>query len=515
MKLAEATVMQGLDRRAIENGVPGIVLMENAGKGTVDLIARQFGNLAGKTVSIIAGPGNNGGDGFVIARHLLQLGARPLVFCLVVLEVIKGDALSNFNAVKNLQIECVHLEEDSDLDKYQGIWAHSAVIVDAILGTGLKREVSGLFARVIDSLNNSGRPIVAVDIPSGLDSDSGKPLGVCINATLTATYGLAKPGHVTYPGVEHTGILKVVDIGIPQQIIDEAAIALDLLQKNEMAGIVPRRQPTSHKGSFGHLLLLAGSQGKTGAAILAARAALRSGAGLVTLGVPQKLNDIFEKSLVEAMTIPLASEYFLGQEDLHAIESALLGKNSLVVGPGIGMDPETRALIARLYTDVGLPMVIDADGLNCIAQERLELRHDSPRILTPHPGEMARLTGISTKEIQEDRRAIASSFAAKHDVIIVLKGAATIVAAPDGRVAINPTGNSTMAAGGMGDVLSGLVGALIAQGLSAWDASCLGVYVHGLAADRIVSAHDLPFGILATEVADEIPLAFRELLKGE
>jgi NAD(P)H-hydrate epimerase len=446
---------------------------------------------------------------------LLQLGARPFVFCLVPSETIKGDALINFNSVKNLKIECVHLKDDSDLLKYQGILGHSAVIVDAIFGTGLKREVGGLFAKVIEWLNRSGRPIVAVDIPSGLDSDSGKPLGVCVKATLTATYGLAKPGHVTYPGVGYTGILKVVDIGIPQQVVDEAAIAIDLLQKNEMARLVPRRQPTSHKGSFGHLLLLAGSQGKTGAAILAARAALRAGTGLVSLGVPQKLNDIFEKSLVEAMTIPLASDYFLGKEDLHAIENALLGKNSLVVGPGTGTDPETCALIAKLYTDVALPMVIDADGLNILAQEKVELRHASPRILTPHPGEMARLTGISTKEIQENRRAIASSFAVQHGVTVVLKGAATIIAAPDGRVAINPTGNATMAAGGMGDVLSGLIGALIAQGLSAWDASCLGVYAHGLAADRIVLAHDLPFGILATEVADEIPLAFREILKGE
>lgn len=515
MKLAEALVMQGLDRRTIELGVPGVVLMENAGKGTVSLLAEQFGDLSGRTVSIVVGPGNNGGDGFVIARHLLQSGARPVVFCVVDPAEIKGDALINHTIVVNLKIPITYIKKESDLDKCHNVLVHSALIVDALFGTGLKRKVEGVFAEAITLMNRAGRPIVSVDIPSGLDSDSGFPLGACINATITATYGLPKPGHVTYPGVDYTGILKVVDIGIPPQVIDEAVIAVELLQKKEMACLVPSRSQTSHKGSFGHMLLLAGSQGKTGAAILAARAALRSGAGLVSLGVPQKLNDIFEKSLIEAMTIPLASEFFIGIDDIHAIESALHGKDALVVGPGIGTDPETSALVAKLYADVDLPMVVDADAITILSQIKGSLSHRAPRVFTPHPGEMARLTGKTVKEVQENRRLIASDFAVQHGVVVVLKGAATVIAAPDGRVAINPTGNVAMAAGGMGDVLSGLIGALIAQGVSAWDASCLGVYVHGLAADQIVAAHDLPFGILASEVADQIPLAFSEIMNGK
>ena len=380
MKLAEAAVMQGLDRRSIELGVPGVVLMENAGKGTVDLLVKQFGDMAGRTVSIVAGPGNNGGDGFVIARHLLQLGAKPYVLCLVDSLKIKGDALINYSIVERLEINVAHIKDERDMTKFRTVLGHSAVIVDALFGTGLKRNIDGLFAKAIECMNLSGPPILAVDIPSGLDSDSGKPLGACVNALLTVTYGLAKPGHVTYPGVEYTGLLKVVDIGIPQQIIDEAAIPIDLLQKNELAGRIPRRGQTSHKGSCGHLLLLAGSQGKTGAAILAARAALRSGVGLVSLAVPQKLNDIFEKSLIEAMTIPLASDYFFGNDDFHAIENALQGKDSLVVGPGIGTDPETCGLVSKLYADVDLPMVVDADGLNILAQEKVELGHASARI---------------------------------------------------------------------------------------------------------------------------------------
>lgn len=515
MKLAEAAVMQGLDRRTIELGVPGVVLMENAGKGTVLSMARHFGELSGRTVSIVVGPGNNGGDGFVIARHLLQLGARPIIFSLVLPEKIMGDALVNYKIVTALEIPYTQITCEADLESCRAVWGRSVLLVDAIFGTGLRRPVAGVFAQVIEAMNGCRRPIVAVDIASGLDSDSGKILGVCVNARLTTTYGLAKPGQFTYPGTKYTGVLEIVDIGIPAQVVEAAGISIELLERRGIAGLVPAREQESHKGSFGHLLLLAGSQGKTGAAILAAKASLRAGVGLVTLGVPQKLNDIFEKSLVEAMTIPLASEYFLGEEDRHAIAEALPGKSAVVLGPGIGLDPETSSLVSRLYKEINLPMVVDADGLNVLAQEKCRLRQEYPRILTPHPGEMARLVGGSTADIQGDRRAVASAFAVSHGVVVVLKGAATVIAAPDGRVAINPTGNAVMAAAGMGDVLAGVIGALLAQGLSAWDASCLGAYVHGLAADRIVAAHGLPFGILAGEVADELPLAFKEIVNGE
>jgi NAD(P)H-hydrate epimerase len=388
---------------------------------------------------------------------------------------------------------------------------HSAILVDAVFGTGLKREVGGHFAVAIELMQRSGLPLVAVDIPSGLNSDSGQVMGCCAGADLTVTYGLAKPGQVIYPGAELTGSLRVVDIGIPPEAVAGADITTVLLQKNDVAAMVPGRPAASHKGVFGHLLVLAGSQGKTGAAILCGQAALRTGTGLVSLGSPRRLNNIYETRLPEAMTVPLASDYYLDISDYTAIAAALRGKKAVVLGPGLGLADETRELVGKLYNEVDLPMVLDADGLNCLAGAGALAAKGAVRIMTPHPGEMARLTGLSTGEIQADRLAVAAAFARKNNMILVLKGAATIIADPNGRLAINPTGNPGMAVGGMGDVLAGIIGGLLAQGLSAWEASCLGVYLHGLAADRI--AENVRVGFLASEVADEIPLALLHIAK--
>ena len=512
MKLAEAQVMRDLDACTINDyGIPGIVLMENAGRCTVEAMLKRYGPLTGKLISVLVGPGNNGGDGLVIARYLHQIGAKPLVVLLTCPEKLLGDAAVNLQIVKHLPITIKQVVERGDLDLIAASLQHSTLLVDAIFGTGLTREVGGNFAAAITLMNQTGRPIVAVDMSSGLNSDSGQVMGVCVRADLTVTYGLAKPGQVTYPGADQVGSLDVVDIGIPPEVVAQAEIKIDLLQKRDVAGLVPQRFADSHKGSFGHLLVLAGSHGKTGSAILSVKGALRAGTGLVTLGSPQKLNGIYEASLAEAMTVPLASDYCLSIDDYINILTVLSGKKAVVLGPGLGLADETRALVSKLYRNVELAMVIDADGLNGLSQEKALVNHKAVgRIMTPHPGEMARMTGLSIREIQANRREVAASFAKENNVVLVLKGAATIIADPHGRLAINPTGNPGMATGGMGDVLSGVIGGLLSQGLSVWEAACLGVYAHGLAADRI--AAKVQAGFLASEVADEMPLVLQDLL---
>jgi len=513
MKLAEAQVMRGLDERAINYyGIPGVVLMENAGRGTVDAMQQRYGSLAGQLISILVGPGNNGGDGLVIARCLHQLGARPQVFLLTAPEQLVGDAAVNLQIVSRLPIKIRPVLKTADVNDMAISLRHSAILVDALFGTGLKREVAGHFAAAIELMNRLEKPVVAVDISSGLNSDSGQVMGCCTKADLTVTYGLAKPGQVVYPGAGFVGSLQVADIGIPAEAVERAAIKTSLLQREDVGVLVPKRLADSHKGGFGHLLVLAGSHGKTGAALLCARGALRSGTGLVSLASPQKLNYIYETRLVEAMTVPLASDYNLAIDDYAAITEALAAKKAVVLGPGLGLADETSELVCRLYGEVEVPMVVDADALNCLAREgSLTNKLAAPRIMTPHPGEMARMTGLTSSEIQKNRLGIAASFAQEYNVILVLKGAGTIIADPSGRLAINPTGNPGMAAGGMGDVLAGIVGGLLAQGLSAWEAACLGVYLHGLAGDRI--AAKVEAGFLAAELADEIPLALQNLVK--
>jgi NAD(P)H-hydrate epimerase len=305
--------------------------------------------------------------------------------------------------------------------------------------------------------------------------------------------------------------MKIFDIGIPAEIVARVGVQVELLDHATMSGLIPRRSLAAHKGTFGHLLVLAGSLGKGGAAVLCGLGATRSGTGLVTIATPKILNTVVQGALPEAMTTALSfSQHCLSDTDYDLLLAAAQGKKAVAVGPGMGTEEETGHLVRKLYQELRQPMVVDADGLNLLAAE-IGVLTAGPRILTPHPGEMSRLTGLTTLEIQGDRRTVATDFAKRHGVYLVLKGASTIIAAPDGRLAINPTGNPGMAAGGMGDVLTGLLGGLLAQGLAPWEASCLAVYIHGLAGDRIVRA-GRPFGFLASELAAEIPAAFQEVL---
>lgn len=522
MKLARAEEMRNLDRIAIERyGTPGIVLMENAGRETVACMIDEFGPVEGKLVPVFAGPGNNGGDGLVIARHVHNRGGIPYIFHLTEPEKLRGDAGINRTIVGRLGLPHRVALTDEDLrdavaeivrlGQTRPVWA----LVDALFGTGLQRPLAGHFLTAVHGINRlhseNGFPVAAVDIPSGLDADNGMVLGGCVKADLTITYGLAKPGHVLHGGGDLVGRLRVVDIGIPRQAVEEGGLTGEALDGSILRELKPRKT-AGHKGSFGHVLLLAGSMGKTGAAMLAARGALRSGTGLVTLCVPADLNPVFESSLLEAMTVPLPNSIScLSAADHDLIRSQAEGKSAVVLGPGLGTAQQTQELVRRLYRGIGLPMVVDADALNILAMEP-DCLADPPaaRLLTPHPGEMARLTGNSAAEIQQDRigsavRFIAAVNRAASNVTLILKGAGTVICDPHRSWAVNTTGNPGMAAGGMGDVLSGLLGGLLAQGYPAAVGARLGVYLHGLAADMLV--RHAPFGYLASEVADSIPAA--------
>ncbi|MDZ7642259.1 MAG: NAD(P)H-hydrate dehydratase [Desulfurivibrio sp.] len=356
--------------------------------------------------------------------------------------------------------------------------------------------------------------MLALDAPSGVNGDDGAILGEAVQATATVTFALAKPGLLFSPGREATGELEVADIGMPPEVYRRVDIRWEQLAAPGLAPWLPRRRRASHKGDFGHLLLLAGSLGKTGAALLAARGALRGGVGLLSAAVPLPLLPVFATALPELMTIPLPeAEQAAGMADLELLRAALTDKTALVMGPGLGTGPATGELVLTLYRELRQPVVVDADALNILASRPAALGEAAGcRILTPHPGEMARLLNLSSGEVQKDRLAWAAKLAARYQVWVVLKGADTVVAAPDGRLALNPTGNPGMATGGMGDVLAGLLGALLCQGLEPWRAACLGVYLHGLAADLLAAEYEINFGFTASEVADAIPAACRRLL---
>uniref|UniRef100_A0A7V4G7E4 Bifunctional NAD(P)H-hydrate repair enzyme n=1 Tax=Desulfobacca acetoxidans TaxID=60893 RepID=A0A7V4G7E4_9BACT len=506
MKLVTASEMRELDRRTIQDlGVPSLVLMENAGRGTYQVIRREFPHLAGP-VAVLAGRGNNGGDGFVVARYLANAGIPVMVFLLAARDQVQGDARVNFQILQGMGVEVAEVITEAHLNHLCQHLTQARLVVDALLGTGLNSPVRGLMAQTINRLNQLAVPRVSVDIPSGLSADTGKPLGVCVEAQVTVTYGFPKLGQILPPGRDLVGRLWLVDISIPPALAQ--ALKTELAEVGEMRGLLPHRPRESHKGTYGHLVVVAGSEGKTGAAVLAAEGGLRTGAGLVTAAVPAGLNDILEVKLTEAMTLPLPEAQgvrALGAAASGPLKEFLAGKTAVALGPGLGTHPETQELVRALVRECPLPLVIDADGVNALAGHLEVLHHaPGPRILTPHPGEMARLLGVSPRDIQDRRLEVARETALAHGIYLILKGAQTVVAGPQGHVSVNPSGNPALASGGTGDVLTGLVGGYLAQRLSPWDAARLGVYLHGLAADYLV-ANFGPHGHAAGDLLQIFP----------
>lgn len=514
MILVTAQEMAELDRRTIEEiGIPGVVLMENAARGALAFFEHIVPDLTQRRLVVLAGTGNNAGDGFVLARLLLCRGASVRVVCLRPAERLRGDALINYRILENLGLRPYHWDETADFSSQFATVRDADIIIDAILGTGLSNPVQGLYRDVIEAVNALEKPVLAVDVPSGLDATTGKILGAAVRATATATFGLPKLGQRIAQGDALVGTLHVVDIGIPPHVVASAGIRRWWLEHDTCRQWIQPRPAETHKGRAGHVCVLAGSPGKTGAATLACLGAARVGAGLVTLFIPRSLNPILEVKLTEAMTLPI--EETSEQSPAAAAEPEILafleGKEVLALGPGISLNEETRRLVLNLIPRSPCPLVLDADALTIVADAQEILQKASiPVIVTPHPGEMARLRHCSVAEVQEDRLRAAQEFSRQHGVIVVLKGHRTVVASPDGRLAVNGSGTPAMASGGMGDVLTGMIAGFVGEGMEPFHAACLGVYIHSKAAEMACQGATTR-GLLAGDVLEHIPFAIGAL----
>jgi len=508
MKILTAEQMRELDRLTVERcGIPYATLMETAGSRVVEAIIENYGPVAGKYVAIFCGKGNNGGDGAVVARLLWMCGAEAVdVFLLGKLEETKGEARSNFEIVKRLAETrtdtngCELSFREIVTDEQSGLSLLPDLAIDALFGTGLTRQVEGIYLEAILSLNSlrtvHNSPVISVDIPSGLSSDSSNPIGPHVRADLTVSFTAPKIGNVISPTCEANGKLVIASIGTPDWLIHEIGSQIELVEESQIKQWLggSRRISNAHKNSVGDVLLIAGSRGKTGAAALASETVLRAGAGLVTVATSSSAQALLiTQTRPEVMTEALA-ETVDGAISYEAIKQALRlaeKKTVIAIGPGLSSsDESTRAFVRELVERRTAPMVIDADGLNALAPWPEELKGSDklPIIVTPHPGEMARLIGKTNADVQADRISVAREFAEKHHVIVVLKGSRSLIAAPDGNVYVNPTGNAGMATAGSGDVLTGLIAGLLAQSpTDALGATIAGVYLHGLAGDIAAS----------------------------
>ena len=515
MKIVTAAQMQALDHRAItEAHIPSLTLMENAGSSVVAAMAQIFGSLAGKTVAILCGKGHNGGDGFVVARLLKRKRARVQVLLMARVADLADDTKTMYRRFVSVGDASAVLACPSTA-KLQTLLRGSDLIVDALLGTGLSAPVIGPYRTAIDCINDADRPVTAIDLPSGIHADTGEVLGVAVRATLTVTFGLPKLGLYVGPGIDHAGIIRIADIGIPPSYMDAVDSRISLITRDETRRLLPVRLPSGHKGTYGHVGVIAGSVGKTGAAALAARAALRVGAGLVTVATPASVNDTLEAKLLEVMTVPMpeTKARTLAPSGLDQLVAFTNARSAVAIGPGLTTHPETAELIHALITRLEKPSVLDADALNALAgRPALLAECKVPLILTPHPGEMARLEGQATPQsVNADRIGTASRFAQQRGVILVLKGARTVVAHPNGQVAICPTGNPGMATAGTGDALTGIIVGLVAQGLNAWDAARAGTYLHGLAGDLAAASLGIA-GMTAGDLIERIPHALTQVV---
>jgi len=507
MRAPTSSEIAALDRAASQTyGIPVTALMEQAGRRVAQAALLLLGDRPAR-VAVLAGKGNNGGDGFVAARVLQERGLRVTAVLAAPSGEYVGDAGRTMAQARASGVE-VRDAPGVDLTSFD-------LVIDALFGTGFKGEARGTARALIEAANASRLPLLAVDVPSGLDADSGRPEGPVIRAAATVTMGLPKVGLLVHPGVELAGTLYLADIGYPSQLAEDPLVRTHLVVPEMVRGRVPARPPDSHKGIYGRTLVVAGSLGFTGAAALAALGALRSGAGLVTLCVPEAVYPIIAGLVAEAMPRPVDDDGGqMAASAWDAVHTAAAAADVVAVGPGLGVSDGVRAIVEGLLRE-GRPLVVDADALNVLAPAPDVLAQASgPVVITPHPGELARLVNSTPRDVQSDRLASARGAASRFHCVVVLKGARTIVADPGGEAFIIPTGNPGMASGGMGDVLTGMTASLIGQGLSALDAAWTAAYLHGLAADLIAAERGVA-GILATEVAHRLPGAIARVLRGE
>jgi len=510
MKVVTSQQMREIDRKTIEeNNISGRILMENAGIRIFQSLKNIYPDLRLKKIIIFSGSGNNGGDGFVVARHLYDFGVRVKVFLLTPFNKIRGEAEENLNILKKMGVELIETETVK-LEEIQRTIRNSDLIIDAILGTGLQGKVTGLKANIIDSIYMTNKEVVAIDVPSGLNADTGKIEGPCIKATHTITLALPKIGLLIFPGASYAGKVTVEDIGIPSYLLKDKKIKTNMVTKEIVKSLLPFRAIYSHKGSFGKVLILAGSVGMTGAAYLASEAAIRSGTGIVVLGIPRSLNQIMEIKLTEVITLPLAEtiQQSLGEDAEETILKLMKKISVLGIGPGISRQSETQRLVRKIINKSNVPLVVDADAIYALSEDPVILKNTKvPLVITPHPGEMAQLINKDIDYIINNQIDITREIAQKYGIVVVLKGARTIIANKEGEVYINVGDNSGMATGGSGDVLTGIICSLIAQGADNFSAAIIGVYIHSLAGNL---ARDIKGerGMIAGDILSQVPQAF-------
>ena len=499
MKVANAEKIRRADKITIEGyGIPGVVLMENASQGVARVCLKELEGIKEPSVLVIAGKGNNGGDGYAAARLLKNNGVKCEIVVLGDLKEIKGDAKINLDVAHKIGIPITN--DISDIDEKI---KNADIVLDAIFGTGFAGQAREPHATIIEKINKLAKKVVSVDIPSGVNADNGHTDGSCVMADVTVTFALPKLGNLLYPGAENTGRLEVIDISIPEQVIDTLRIDTNYLTEEEAKALLPKRTPRSNKGTYGKLLILAGSEKMPGAAFLAGKSAYRTGVGLVYSGIPYHRRKVFQQLLPEAICIPLDDyEGTVYDESYDGIADIIDDMTAIAVGPGLGNGKYVKDFVERVLRNAKVPVIIDADGLNAISKNPDVLRKTSRTpVITPHPGEMSRLTGLTVKEILADPLECARKFAINYNAITVLKDARTIIAHPDGRVYINLTGNNAMAKGGSGDVLTGIISALVAEGMDSYSAACLGCYIHGKAGD--MAAEDIGhYGVLARDLCE-------------
>ena len=499
MHIVTSEQMKSIDRRATERfGIPSIVLMENAALAVVDAIRDHYPDC--DRAAIFCGLGANGGDGFAVARLLEQRGVVPVVLIVGDRKNIRGDAAANLAICERLSLPLYDIVDDDSLNEALVHAADADIVVDAIFGTGLNRAPEGLYAEAIVAMMQLGLPIVAVDLPSGANASSAETFEPCAQAALTVTFAAPKVCHVFEPAAVNCGEVIVADISIPSAAIEDENVTLALTTPAFVRPHFAPRLASTHKGTYGHVAIIAGSPGRSGAAVLAARGAIRSGAGLVTVATDAETAKLVNAGSIESMT-------YAG-DDLTAFAN---NKDAVLIGPGLADDKATYARVRDLVAGIERPLVIDASALNAFELRTSDVNPSRrPRVLTPHPGELARLLGTTADEINAHRIDNAREAARLTGCVVVLKGFQSLIAEPDGRVNVNPTGNPGMATGGMGDVLGGMIAALLARGIDPFDAAIAGVYLHGFTGD-LLKDEMCDTGLTAGDLAERIPLAIRRL----
>ncbi len=514
MRILNAEQMREADRRTIHDiGIPSLVLMENAGRQVAAALESLYSDLPDRHVALVCGKGSNGGDGFVVARTLHQRGVAVSVFLIAQVADIRGDARTNLEILGRIGLTVIEAADEGQWELHMSEVSACDLIVDAMFGTGLREPLTGIYETIVADINELGIPIVSIDLPSGMSADTSDLIGDAIDASVTVTLGAPKVPLVLPPAERQAGEVVIADIGIPSDVIDGLdGPWMELMTREQMRTIVTPRAHDSHKGDFGRVLIVAGSRGKTGAAALAAEGALRSGAGLLTVATPLSCQSIVAGYAAECMTLGLV-ETDEGTVRPEAIDGLLTNAADVIAaGPGLGRGDGVTTFVRALVEKSELPLVLDADALNAFAGdvEGLVGREGRDIIITPHPGEMARLVGGTIEDVQADRVGIARDFASAHRLYVVLKGYRTIIASPSGRIFVNPTGSPGMATGGTGDVLTGMVAAWLAQLLDAEAACRIAVYLHG-AAGELADADEGEVAMTAGDLAEHIGDAILEL----